>query len=239
MKVSKLLIAAVLVIAIGSPIAGFVGHIKLPLSTTPTGEPVAFFHGLGTGPAANQSGLASLERADAWLNSPPLTASALGGKVVLVDFWTYTCINWLRTLPYVRAWAQKYKDPEIRRAEDIAPAFKALEGRVQALYVSPDALVITNRARIHTLAMGVRLPTMYASREYVEAGGLMSYGVNLPGQFRRTADYVDKILRGAKPGDIPVEQPTKFDLIINLTTAKALGLAIPESFLLRADEVIE
>src|SRR6516165_5557759 len=109
MKVSKLLIAAVLVIAIGAPIAGFVGHIKLPLSTTPTGEPVAFFHGLGTGPAANQSGLASLERADAWLNSPPLTASALGGKVVLVDFWTYTCINWLRTLPYVRAWAHKYK----------------------------------------------------------------------------------------------------------------------------------
>ena len=129
--------------------------------------------------------------------------------------------------------------PEIRRAEDIAPAFKALEGRVEALYVSPDALVITNRARIHTLAMGVRLPTMYASREYVEAGGLMSYGVNLPDQFRRTADYVDKILRGAKPGDIPVEQPTKFDLIINLTTAKALGLTIPESFLLRADEVIE
>jgi putative ABC transport system substrate-binding protein len=129
--------------------------------------------------------------------------------------------------------------PEIRRAEDIAPAFKALEGRVEALYVSTDALVITNRARIHTLAMGVRLPTMYASREYVEEGGLMSYGVNLPDQFRRTADYVDKILRGAKPGDIPVEQPTKFDLIVNLTTAKTLGLTIPESFLLRADEVIE
>jgi putative ABC transport system substrate-binding protein len=129
--------------------------------------------------------------------------------------------------------------PEIRRAEDIAPAFKALEGRVEALYVSTDALVITNRARIHTLAMEVRLPTIYPSREYVEAGGLMSYGVNLPDQFRRTADYVDKILRGARPGDIPVEQPTKFDLIINLTTAKTLGLTIPESFLLRADEVIE
>jgi thiol-disulfide isomerase/thioredoxin len=110
MKLSKLLIAAVLVIAIGSPIAGFVGHIELPLSTTPTGEPVAFFHGLGTGPAADQSGLASLERADSWLNSPPLTASALRGKVVLVHFWTYTCINWLRTQPYLRAWAEKYKD---------------------------------------------------------------------------------------------------------------------------------
>jgi len=128
---------------------------------------------------------------------------------------------------------------EIRRAEDIAPAFKALEGRAQALYVSPDALVITNRARIQTLAMGVRLPTMYGSRDYVEAGGLMSFGANFPDQYRRSADYVDKILRGAKPADIPVEQPTKFDLIINLTTAKALGLDVPDSLLARADEVIE
>jgi putative ABC transport system substrate-binding protein len=128
---------------------------------------------------------------------------------------------------------------EIRRAEDIAPAFKALEGRAQALYVSPDALVITNRARIQTLAMGVRLPTMHGSRDYVEAGGLMSFGANFPDQYRRSADYVDKILRGAKPADIPVEQPTKFDLIINLTTAKALGLDVPDSLLARADEVIE
>jgi hypothetical protein len=102
MKANKFLIAAVLVIAIGAPIAGFVGDIKLPLSRIPTGEPVAFFHGLAAGPAANQSGIASLERADAWLNSPPLTASALRGKVVLIDFWTYTCINWLRTQPYLR-----------------------------------------------------------------------------------------------------------------------------------------
>ena len=129
--------------------------------------------------------------------------------------------------------------PEIRRAEDIAPAFKALEGRAQALYVTADALVITNRARIHTLAMGVRLPTMYASRDYVEAGGLMSYGANYPDLWRHAADLVDKILRGAKPAEIPVEQPTKFDLVINLTTAKALGLDIPQTLLARADEVIE
>jgi putative tryptophan/tyrosine transport system substrate-binding protein len=129
--------------------------------------------------------------------------------------------------------------PEIRRAEDIVPAFKALEGRAQALYVFPDALVITNRARIHTLAMGVRLPTMYASRDYVEAGGLMSYGANYPDLFRRAAEYVDKILRGAKPGDIPVEQPTKFELVINLTTAKALGIDVPSTLLARADEIIE
>ena len=128
---------------------------------------------------------------------------------------------------------------ELRRAEDIAPAFEALKGRGEALYVVGDALVITHRVQINTLALTARLPTIFLLREYVEAGGLMSYGPSFPDLFRRAGDYVDKILRGAKPGDIPVEQPTKFDLIINLTTAKALGLSIPESFLVRADEVIE
>ena len=128
---------------------------------------------------------------------------------------------------------------EIRRGEDIAPAFEALKGRAEALYVVLDPLVNTHRIRINTLAMAARLPTVHGSREGVEAGGLMSYGTNFLDVFRLAADYVDKILRGAKPGDIPVEQPTKFDLIINLTTAKALGLTTPESFLLRADEVIE
>ena len=98
---------------------------------------------------------------------------------------------------------------------------------------------MTNRTRINILAVGERLPTMHGLREYVEAGGLMSFGPNLPDLLRRAADFVDKILRGAKPADIPVEQPTKFDLIINLTTAKALKLTIPEAFLLRADELIE
>ena len=128
---------------------------------------------------------------------------------------------------------------ELRRAEDISPAFGALKGRADALYVCSDPLVNTHRIRVNTLALAARLPTMHFFREYVEAGGLMSYGPNLLDLLRRAADYVDKILRGAKPGDIPVEQPTKFDLIINLTTAKALGLTIPEPFLLRADEVIE
>jgi putative ABC transport system substrate-binding protein len=128
---------------------------------------------------------------------------------------------------------------EIRRGEDITSAFEALKGRAEALFVAPDPLLNTNRVSINTLAQGARLPTMYGLREYVEAGGLVSYGPSIADQYRRAADYVDKILRGTKPAEIPVEQPTKFDLIFNLTTAKALGLTIPESFLLRADEVIE
>jgi putative tryptophan/tyrosine transport system substrate-binding protein len=128
---------------------------------------------------------------------------------------------------------------QIRRSDDIAPAFEALKGRADALYVLPDPLVNANRLRINILALGARWPTMHTFREYVEAGGLMSYGPNLSDLFRRAANVADKILRGTKASDIPVEQATKFDLIINQTTAKALGLTIPESFLLRADEVIE
>ena len=128
---------------------------------------------------------------------------------------------------------------EIRQSQDIAPAFEALKGRADALYVCTDALANAHRIRISTLALGARLPTMHGYKESVEAGGLMSYGANLTDLFRRAGDYVDKILRGTKPGDIPVEQPTKFDFIINLSTAKALGLTVPPSLLARADEVIE
>jgi len=128
---------------------------------------------------------------------------------------------------------------EIRRGEDIAPALEGLKGRAGALYVTGDPLMNTHRVRINTLALAARLATMHGQRDNVEAGGLMSYGANLPDLYRRAADYVDKILRGAKPGEIPVEQPTKFDLVINLTTARALGLEIPATLLARADEVIE
>jgi ABC-type uncharacterized transport system substrate-binding protein len=128
---------------------------------------------------------------------------------------------------------------DVRRAEDIAPAFEELKSPRDVLYVVLDPIMITNRVRINTLALGARIATMHTVREQVEAGGLMSYGPSWSDQFRRAADLVDKILRGAKPADLPVEQPTKFDLIVNLTTAKALGLKIPEAFLLRADEVIE
>ena len=128
---------------------------------------------------------------------------------------------------------------EVRRAEDIEPHFEALHGRVDALYVISEPLMASNRVRINTLALGARLPTLHGLREYVEAGGLMSYGPNLLDQFRRAADYVDKILRGANPGDLPIEQPTKFDLVINLTTAKTLRLKVPAKLLTLADEVIE
>jgi putative ABC transport system substrate-binding protein len=128
---------------------------------------------------------------------------------------------------------------EIRRAEDIVPAFEALKGRADALYVCPDALVTTNQIRMNILAVGARLPTSYVFREDVAAGGLMSYGPSFPDMYRRAAGYVDKILRGTKPGDIPIEQPTKFDFVVNLVTAKALGLEVPPTLLARADEVIE
>jgi putative ABC transport system substrate-binding protein len=128
---------------------------------------------------------------------------------------------------------------EIQRPQDIAPALEAVKGRADAVYVCQDLLTVGNRMRINTLALGARLPVMHASREHIEAAGLMSYGPNFLDLYRRAGDYVDKILRGAKPGDLPVEQPTKFDLVINLTTARALGLTIPESLLARADEVIE
>jgi putative ABC transport system substrate-binding protein len=128
---------------------------------------------------------------------------------------------------------------DIRRTQDIGPAFEVLKGRAEALYVVPDPVTSGNRIGINILAAAARLPTMHTVREYVEAGGLVSYGVNWLNRFRHAGDCVDKILRGAKPGDIPVEQPTKFDLVLNLTTARALGLTVPETLLARADEVIE
>jgi ABC-type uncharacterized transport system substrate-binding protein len=128
---------------------------------------------------------------------------------------------------------------EVTKAEEIVPGLQGLNGVADALYICSDPFLTTYRVRINTLAIAQKLPTINAFREYVVAGGLLSYGPNFPDLFRRSADYVDKILRGAKPADIPVEQPVKFDLVINNTTAKAIGLIIPEQFLLRADEVIE
>jgi putative tryptophan/tyrosine transport system substrate-binding protein len=127
----------------------------------------------------------------------------------------------------------------IRRAEDISPAFEALKAEADALYVVDNALVTANRMRITALALSTRLPTTFPGRDFVQAGGLMSYGPDYQALFWRAGDYVDKILRGTKPGDIPVEQPTKFELVVNLKTAKALGLEVPLHIQQLADEVIE
>jgi len=128
---------------------------------------------------------------------------------------------------------------EIRRSDDLGSLFEMLKGRADAVYVLPVPILFTNRERINALAQNARLPTLYAVREYVEAGGLMSYGPNWPSMWRRAADLVDKILRGANPAELPVEQPTEFDLVINLITAKALGLPIPDKLLALANAVIE
>jgi putative ABC transport system substrate-binding protein len=128
---------------------------------------------------------------------------------------------------------------EIRKPEDIGPVLRTLQGRADALYVVSDALTNANREQINTFAAAARLPTISAIREFAQAQGFMSYGPSYQELFRRSADYVDKILRGAKPADLPVEQPTKFELVINLKTAKAIGLTIPPALLARADEVIE
>src|SRR5712671_1093877 len=128
---------------------------------------------------------------------------------------------------------------EIRRAEELEPTFEALKGRMDALYIPPDALINTHRIRINELALAARLPTMHGARDYVEGRGFMSYGPSFSDQFRRAAEYVDRILRGAKPAELAVQQPTKFELVINLTTAKALGLTIPPLLLVLADELIE
>ena len=128
---------------------------------------------------------------------------------------------------------------EMRQTADVNSTFELLKSRADALYVFADPLVNTNRILIGTLALGARLPMMCGFRELVEAGCLMSYGPNLPDLYRRAAEFADKILRGTRPSDIPVEQPTKFDLVVNLITARALGLTIPPTLLAIADEVIE
>jgi putative tryptophan/tyrosine transport system substrate-binding protein len=139
-----------------------------------------------------------------------------------------------------RAFAYDVVRLEIQRTEDIEPAFASLRNDADALYVCGfDPLINLNRNRINAFAQAARLPTIFGEQLYIEAGGLMSYGPDIPDLFRRASQYVDKILRGAKPGDLPVEQPTKFNLTINLKTAKALGLALPPTLLTRADEVIE
>jgi ABC-type uncharacterized transport system substrate-binding protein len=143
----------------------------------------------------------------------------------------------------VKSMAQKFGLEAARlgiwRAEDIAPAFESLRNKADALYVVSDALIAANRARIIALALNARLPTIMSYDDYVEAGGLMSYGPDYADLFRQAAEMVDKILRGTKPGDIPVEQSARFEFAINVKTAAALGLTIPETLLATVDEVVK
>jgi len=151
----------------------------------------------------------------------------------------FVLAEWREVQAAARTLGLEASTSEIRRSQDIVAAFEALKHRAQAVYLASEGLVDANRLRINILALGARLPTIWAQQELAEAGGLMSYGPNFSDQFRRAGDFVDKILRGAKPADLPVEQPTKFDLVINMVVAKALGIEIPPTLVGRADEVIE
>jgi putative ABC transport system substrate-binding protein len=215
----------------------------IPIVFAVAGDPV------GTGlvaslarPGGNVTGL-SLEQTDLGSKRVGLLREiipSLRRLAILANIGNPAAALEMRTVQSAaRAFDLEVATSEIRQIEDFAPAFEALKGRTEAVYVVGDPLIAANATRIQILATSARLPTISSARNLVQAGGLISYGPNFPDQYLRTAELVDKVLRGTKPVDIPVEQPTKFDLVINLTTAKALGLTIPESFLARADEVIE
>jgi putative tryptophan/tyrosine transport system substrate-binding protein len=182
------------------------------------------------------------------LSSPPkrleLLKDAVTGLSRVAIMWDPTArgavLDYKETENAARSLRLQLQSVEASRAEDYDRAFSALTtGRAEALIVGPSVVAYANRVQLASLAQKQRLPTMYALREHAEAGGLIAYGSNLAEQWRRAATYVDKILKGAKPGELPVEQPKVFELVINMKTAKALGLPIPPSLLRRADEVIQ
>jgi ABC-type uncharacterized transport system substrate-binding protein len=149
-------------------------------------------------------------------------------------------LAWRETQGAARALGVTLQSQEVREPKDFAGAFAVMaQQRPDVLLVLQDALTLQHRKQIIDFALRERLPSMFVGKEWVQEGGLMSYGDSLPDRYRRAASFVDRILHGAKPADLPVEQPTKFELFVNLKTAKAIGLTIPETFLARADEVIE
>jgi putative ABC transport system substrate-binding protein len=233
------------IVATGTPPVLAVKHATsiIPIVFVGIGDPV------GTGlvnslarPGGNATGL-SQQGADTPGKRLELLREAVGGLrrvAVLVNVGNpYISLEMKEVALAASKLGLDVVTVDIRRVEDIVPGLIAIRGQVQALYVPGDALTFTHRVRVVTVALAGRLPTIHNLREHVEAGGLMSYGPSFVDLHRRSADYVDKILRGTKPADIPVEQPTKFDLFINLVTARSLGLDIPPTLLARADEVIE
>jgi putative ABC transport system substrate-binding protein len=215
----------------------------IPIVFTLAGDPVG--SGLVTSlarPGGNVTGL-SLQMPDALTKRLELLREFVPGLrrlTILANVGNLVAVQEMRSVQEVAGTLGiEATISEIRRAEDIEAAFEALTGRSEALYVCTEPLVNIHRARINALALNAHLPSVVGFREFVEAGGLISFGPNYPALWRRSAEFVDKILRGGKPADIPVEQPTTFDLVINLKTARALGLEIPPTLLARADEVIE
>jgi putative tryptophan/tyrosine transport system substrate-binding protein len=215
----------------------------IPIVFAPAVDPVGV--GLVTSlshPGGNATGLSiqATEAAGKRLEFLRELVPKLGRLGILFDGGYVATVQEKDEVQYLaRALGLESVPQEIRRAEDIAPAFDALKGQVDALYVTENALIFTNRETITRLALGAQLPTTCTNADIARAGALMSYGPDFPALFRRAAEIVDKILRGTKPGDIPVEQPTKFDLVVNLKTAKALSLIIPDKILALADEVID
>ena len=216
---------------------------QIPMVFAVSGDPV----GLGlvaslARPGGNVTGL-SLQSTDVVSKRLEFLREVVPGLRRLAILANPSSPNVMPEMSEVQAAARTFgldvTTSEIRRTADVDSTFELLKSRADALYVVGDPLVNANRILIGTLALGARLPMMCGFRELVEAGCLMSYGPNLPDLYRRAAEFADKILRGARAGDIPVEQPTKFDLVLNLTTAKALGLTVPPGMLAIADEVIE
>ncbi len=236
----------VIVTAIGTPPALAAKNMTrtIPIVFTAVGDPVAqgFIASLAR-PGGNVTGVASMnpelmgKRLELLKETFP-KVSRMGilwnpGNAVHALFWK-------EAEAPARSLGVHLQSLEARDPTDFDRAFAATtRERAGVLIVLPDAMFVSQRVRLATLALKNRLPTMFATREYVEAGGLMAYGLNNPDVFRRAATYVDRILKGAKPADLPVEQPMRFDLVINLKTAKALGLTIPQFILLQATEVIQ
>jgi putative ABC transport system substrate-binding protein len=216
----------------------------IPIVMATSGDPV------GTGavsglarPGGNVTGLSTLNR-EVFGKRFGLLREAIPGmaRLAVVENLSNTTFVTQRRQIEVAARSLGFQPQflDVRTPEDLGRAFDtAIKQRADAVFVGPDTLTQTNVGRIVDLSAKHRLPSIYSSREFVEAGGLMAYGVSYPEQYRRAATYIDKIFKGAKPGDLPVEQPTKFEFVINLKTAKALGLTIPQSLLQRADQVIE
>ena len=233
-----------LIITRGTPaaLAAKQASETIPIVMTATSEPFTLVSNLAR-PDGNITGLSSLS-ADLFSKRLELLKElipVLGRVAHLTDAGNPTLVRIRREIE-TAAQSMGIASPllDVRKTEDIGPAFDAASNqRVDALIVGTDTVTQTNRQFIALLAARHRLPAIYGAREFVEAGGLMTYGVSHPDLYRRAAIYVDKIFKGAKPAELPIEQPMKFDFVINLRAAKAIGLTIPESFLLRADEVIE